>query len=556
MPKSVSNRWSQWILLALASCLLMLQPAGAQQGRQGHLVNVAWLEQALKSGDLLLLDASVTPLYAAKHIAGAVSVDLYRYGNREVAPEVMERRLQSWGVSPGKKIVIYDQGGSNMATRLFFDLYYQGVPAEDLFILDGGLSKWQAAGGAVTQEAVPPQPGTFRLQAVRDEVRVRLPEFLNAAGDPANHAVVDALEPGYYVGDTKFFDRAGHVPNAIMLPGEDFYNADKTFKSPEEIARMVGYLGIRPEQQIHSYCGGGVAASVPFFALKFILGYPKVKLYRESQLEWLQDSRGLPLWTEAAPQLKRDMSWLNGWGSRMMRTYGGSKINVIDVRPPEAYRLGHVPYALSLPAELFSSSLDKPAALAERLGPAGVNPDAETVIVSDSGLNPHSALAYLMFQRLGHQKVSVLMDSVDEWGLKGLPLAKEATVVGAPKAPQDMAVPTSVYPVRLRDDVLVRDAKSSKGRYPKVFIASGQAAPAHGGDVRRHGKTVHLPYKELLNADGSPKAAKDIWKALVKAGVPRYAEIVCFSDDPGEAAVNYYILKLMGFPDVKVLLQS
>ena len=40
---------------------------------------------------------------------------------------------------------------------------------------------------------------------------------------------------------------------------------------------------------------------------------------------------------------------------------------------------------------------------------------------------------------------------------------------------------------------------------------------------------------------------------LVKAGVPRYAEIISIADDPGEAAANYFILKLMGYPDVKVL---
>ena len=33
---------------------------------------------------------------------------------------------------------------------------------------------------------------------------------------------------------------------------------------------MLTYLGIRPDQQIFTFCGGGVAASVPFFALKFI----------------------------------------------------------------------------------------------------------------------------------------------------------------------------------------------------------------------------------------------------------------------------------------------
>ena len=50
-----------------------------------------------------------------------------------------------------------------------------------------------------------------------------------------------------------------------------------------------------------------------------------------------------------------------------------------------------------------------------------------------------------------------------------------------------------------------------------------------------------------------PKDAKDIWAILTKAGVPRYAELVAFSDDPGEAAANYFVLKLMGYPDIKVL---
>jgi 3-mercaptopyruvate sulfurtransferase SseA len=64
---------------------------------------------------------------------------------------------------------------------------------------------------------------------------------------------------------------------------------------------------------------------------------------------------------------------------------------------------------------------------------------------------------------------------------------------------------------------------------------------------------VRVPYTDLLNTDGTPKAAKEIWTILSKAGVPRYAELVCISDDPGEAAVTYFVLRLMGFPDVKVL---
>ena len=108
---------------------------------------------------------------------------------------------------------------------------------------------------------------------------------------------------------------------------------------------------------------------------------------------------------------------------------------------------------------------------------------------------------------------------------------------------------TLIYIPANAPHTLIADPKSTQGLYPKVFIASGKNVPAKTPD----GKVVHVPYTDLLKADGKPKAAKDIWNILVKAGVPRYAELVSFSDDPGEAAANYYILKLMGYPDVKVL---
>ena len=63
---------------------------------------------------------------------------------------------------------------------------------------------------------------------------------------------------------------------------------------------------------------------------------------------------------------------------------------------------------------------------------------------------------------------------------------------------------------------------------------------------------LHLPYAQFLNANGTPKAANDIWNTLVKAGVPRYAQVVLFADSLGEAAVNYVIFRLMGFTDLKV----
>ncbi len=547
----MSNAAGHRLLAVIAGCLLLLaQPLTAAEGVSGNLVTVNWLQTHLKDADLLVLDASPGQIYAAKHIPGAVGVDFLTYGFPEKPIAEMEQRYQAWGVSPGRKVVLYDQGGTFFATRLFFSLYHHGFPTKNLFVLDGGLSRWEAQGLPVTKDVTPaPAKGSFKITHVNEDVRVRLPEFLAASGDPANNVLLEALGPDWHFGETLAFDRAGHIPNAILLPSADFFNPDKTFKSADEIRKMLAYLGIRPEQQIHSHCGGGVSASVPFFALKTILNYPKVKLYVESQMGWLSDERGLPYWTYDAPFLLRDAHWLQAWGGQRMRTVGAAQITIIDVRPADAFNLGHVPFALNVPADVFKSHLDAPEKLAEILGPAGVDASHEAVVVSDAGLTKDSALAFTMLEKLGQKKVSVFMDSMDEWAKLGFAVTRDATLVGPKKGRQDVSIPPAMYPGDFRKDVIVADANNTQGLYPKVFIASGDKVPAQARD----GKVVHVPYTDLLNADGTPKAAKDIWNILSKAGVPRYAELVCYSDDPGEAAANYFILRLMGYPDVKVL---
>jgi thiosulfate/3-mercaptopyruvate sulfurtransferase len=524
----------RWFGIFLIGSLLLVQlPVGAAGNSQ--LVGVEWLAKNLARGDLLIIDASPGRLHAANHIPGAVHADVFSFGGRAMTPPEMQVLIQSWGVSPGKKIVIYDQGGTYFATSLLFDLYYYGVPADSLVVLDGGLAKWQAAGGAVTKDPTPAPKGTFRVTKVRDDSRVRLAEFLVASGDPVNNANLEALDPAQHFGGARFFDRAGHVPNAVMTPADDFFNADKTFKSPEEIRKMMAYLGVKPEQQVYTHCGGGIAASVPFFAMKFMLDYPRVKLYKESQLEWLRDDRGLPFWTYDAPQLTREKAWLNGWGNKMLRSFGVSKLAVVDVRSEASFKQSHVPFAVNIPAEVFRSNLATPEKLAELLGASGVDASYEAVIVSDKGLNADSALAFLMLEKIGQKKVSVFAESVDDWAFAGFPLEKDTTA----------KVTATSYPVSLRPD-----SQRAQGLYPKIYLASGKALPAKLPE----GKVIHVPYTELVNADGKPKTAMEIWTILTKAGVPRYAEIVTVSDDPGEAAANYFILKLMGYPDVKVLM--
>jgi thiosulfate/3-mercaptopyruvate sulfurtransferase len=544
--------WRFCLLFVAAAILLLSMPIKAADER-GNLVTAKWLEENRKNPDVIILDASPSQVYTAKHIPGALSVDIYSwYGLRELPVAEIDRIYQTWGISKGKKIVMYDQGGTILATRLFYSLYYHGFPAKDLLILDGGLSKWIEAGLQVTKDVIPvKKKGTFKITTTIEDVKSELPEFITASGDLAHNVLLDALSPDWHFGEIVPFNRAGHIPNAIMIPSVDFYNPDKTFKSTEEIRKMLSYFNIRPEQTIYTHCGGGVAASVPFFALKFLAGFPKVKLYKESQLGWLSDDRELPFWTYDAPLLMRETGWLQFWGGRMIRMYGGTKVSIIDVRSEDEFYNGHIPYALNIPAKIFRSNIKDPGRLTEILAQAGVNSALEAVVISGGSLTKDAALAFLMIENLGQKKVSVFLDPLDKWAKPGFSLTKDSTVVGTKIVSDPISIPLLSYQGNLRWNVLISDLISVSGSYPRIMIASGKDLPAKAQDD----KVVHILYSELLNTDGTPKAAKDIWKILAGAGVPRYAQLVCFSTDPGEAAINYFILKLMGFPDVKVLVK-
>jgi hypothetical protein len=140
---------------------------------------------------------------------------------------------------------------------------------------------------------------------------------------------------------------------------------------------------------------------------------------------------------------------------------------------------------------------------------------------------------------------------LNKWSRPGFSLTKDSTVIGKKTPPDPLAITLKAYPGNLRRDIMLTELNSTQGSYPRIMIASGKDMPSEVPD----GKVVHIRYTELLNGDGTPRAAKEIWKILASAGIPRYAELICFSGDPGEAAVNYFILKLMGFPDVKVLVK-
>ena len=120
------------------------------------------------------------------------------------------------------------------------------------------------------------------------------------------------------------------------------------------------------------------------------------------------------------------------------------------------------------------------------LGPAGVNPAHGAVIVSEGGLKEISALAFLALHRLDQKKVSILMDSVDERGLRGMPLNKEPTAVGPKKSAQDMSIVPTAYAAGPRPGAVIADPRASQGLYAKdIWKVLVTRCPASGTHALR-----------------------------------------------------------------------
>ena len=82
--------------------------------------------------------------------------------------------------------------------------------------------------------------------------------------------------------------RAGRVPGAAHLHADSLFDPQSgTFHSDEELARRLEEAGVPEDRDepVVAYCNGGVAATVPLFALHR-LGYKRLANYDGSWNEW------------------------------------------------------------------------------------------------------------------------------------------------------------------------------------------------------------------------------------------------------------------------------
>lgn len=240
--------------------------------------------------------------YTRAHIPGAAFADIPGALSEPASPfaftlpaaDRFAAAAGHLGIGDGTHVVAYAQDTPMWATRLWWLLRYFGH--DDTSVLDGGLIAWTAASGPVESGENSYPPASFTARP-RPRLLARLDEVREIT-ENGSACLVNALSPAAFRGDGPgAYSRPGRIPGSVSVPWTGLVDpATNRFRPPAELAAALHEGGIRADQPVVAYCGGGISATVDLFALA-LAGRDDARLYDGSLTEWSADP-DLPLVTD------------------------------------------------------------------------------------------------------------------------------------------------------------------------------------------------------------------------------------------------------------------
>jgi thiosulfate/3-mercaptopyruvate sulfurtransferase len=263
------------------------------------LVTTDWLNANLGAPGLVILDGSfylpaagrnAATEYLEGHIPGAVRWDIDEIADHSTGLPHMMPSLEDFaaavgklGISDADTVVVYDTHGIYASPRVWFTFRLFG--AENVYILEGGLPKWQAEGRPLESGPVTRPPATFTahrrgdLVASADRIRETLAahsaQVIDARSAPRFRGEEPEAKPGV---------RAGHMPGSYNVPYTMVVKDGKLLPA-EELRKAFAGGGVDLDKPTMTSCGSGVTAAILWLALDALGKEPKA-LYDGSWTEW------------------------------------------------------------------------------------------------------------------------------------------------------------------------------------------------------------------------------------------------------------------------------
>ena len=283
-----------WIVLSsavLASCNSDAGETAEVAFATDVLVDTEWIEAHAADPSLRVLEVGGNAnAFGEGHLPGAAFVSMRSLSNPDdpiggqiATAAQVSAALSNVGLGRDQTVVLYDRRNNLQAARVYWVLkYYQHA---DVRIYNGGTPKWTEDGQVMSTVVVEYEPSDYQAGPPDPEIRTTWQYVVDHTDDPAT-LFCDTRGPEEYLGRDVRAERGGRIPGSINVEWTAAVNANGTFKSSEELAALYGGAGFTPDKQIITYCQSGVRGAHTWFVLSELLGYPSVRNYDGSWVEY------------------------------------------------------------------------------------------------------------------------------------------------------------------------------------------------------------------------------------------------------------------------------
>lgn len=275
-------------ILALALCLSMLAVlSGCDTSQYAAsdeiIIEAAQLSQYVGKDGVVIVDMQAQEDYAEAHVPGAVNIPVSSVlvnlpvENMLASKGKITSVLGNAGIGNDTQVVIYDEGRSLNASRLWWSMLVYGK--ENVKVVSGGLPAIQRAGIALTDEAPEVTPAEFTATDRRDEFLTDMRAVRQQVDDPQKGVILlDTRSNQEYLDE-------GKIPGSLMYDYINNFYKDGTFINTQ--AARINYIekGVRTGNEVILYCRTSMRAAVSFLRL-YDAGYRNLKIYDGAWLEW------------------------------------------------------------------------------------------------------------------------------------------------------------------------------------------------------------------------------------------------------------------------------
>lgn len=253
-----------------------------------QLVETAWVAAHARDANVRVLDVRRSG-YDAGHIPDALFLDpesIRDPKNRPtflLAADAFAREMGRLGISNQTRVILYDDRGGLLASRVWWMLNAYGHA--NVALVNGGWVQWTAEKRPTTTAVPTVTPATFKA-ALQPRWLATLDDVSAAIGKPGTK-ILDARTVAEMDGsDTRLSARGGVIPSAIGVYWEDLLDPQtKQFKSADDLQALYARHGIAKGDRVIAYCWVGHRSAVDLFALH-LLGYDTLQNYLGSWEEW------------------------------------------------------------------------------------------------------------------------------------------------------------------------------------------------------------------------------------------------------------------------------